>query len=247
MVTFSARGAIDLVAIVEALLVAEHRSFRQAADVLGIRQSAVSRRIRALEDTLGVSLFERHHGGVRITSAGARFLDRARYAILHLDQAIDAAGVAGRGENGAVRLGICSSIAAGFLRDLIQGFRERHPEVLVHILELASHEHFALLRRGHLDIAFVMGVPVVPNCDTEKFWLERVFVILPCGHALCSRREIEWEALPDENFILRESDPGPAIQDCIIKRLADHGHRPRVHRFDVGARHPSIWSRLASE
>ena len=56
---------IDLVSVTQALLVAEHLSFSRAAQVLGVRQSAVSRRVRALEDKLGVSLFERDHTGVR--------------------------------------------------------------------------------------------------------------------------------------------------------------------------------------
>ena len=55
--------AINLISIAQALLVAEHLSIRRAAGVLGVRQSAVSRRIRSLEDALGVSLFERYHGG----------------------------------------------------------------------------------------------------------------------------------------------------------------------------------------
>ncbi len=79
-----------------------------------------------------------------------------------------------------------------------------------------------------------MGTPAVPNCETAQFWTERVFVSLPQGHVLCARKEIEWEALRDEHFILRQSDPGPTIQDYIIKRLADLGHRLSVQRFDVG-------------
>ena len=78
---------IDFVSITQGLLVAECLSFRRAAAVLRIRQSTVSRRVRSLEDTLGVSLFERFSGGVRVTAAGARFFDRARYALVQLDQA----------------------------------------------------------------------------------------------------------------------------------------------------------------
>jgi len=79
----------------QALLVGEYLSFRRVAAVLGIRQSAVSRRVRELEDELGVSLFERHHAGVRITNAGVRFLQEARAALAQLDQAVKAATAAG--------------------------------------------------------------------------------------------------------------------------------------------------------
>lgn len=226
--------AINLVSIAQALLVAEHLSFRQAASALGVRQSAVSRRIRSLEDTLGVSLFERYHGGVRITAAGARFFDRARSALIQLDHAVETAAAAGRGENGHLRVGIFSSIATGFLRELIRTFCEQHPDVALQISEVASPDHVALIRKGRLDIAFVMGTPAVPNCETAQLWTEPVFVVLPQGHVLCAREEIEWEALRDEHFILRQSDPGPAIQDYVIKRLANLGYRPSVRRFDVG-------------
>jgi DNA-binding transcriptional LysR family regulator len=225
---------IDLVSITQALLVAKHLSFRQAAGALGARQSAVSRRIRSLEDRLGVSLFERHHGGVRITAAGAHFFHRARAALAQLDSAVKIAGAAGRGENGHLRIGIFSSIATGFLRELIQSFRQQHAEIALQISEVAFREHVALIRKGHLDVAFVMGLPVVPNCETARFWTERLFVVLPEGHTLCAREEIEWKAFRDDQFILRESDPGPAIQDYVIKRLAHLGHRPSVQSFDVG-------------
>src|SRR6516164_9468822 len=79
-----------------------------------------------------------------------------------------------------------------------------------------------------------MGTPAVPNCEVLQLWTEQIFVILPQGHALCTRKEIEWEAVRDEHFILRQCDPGPAIQDYVIKRLADLGHRPSVQKFDAG-------------
>ncbi len=63
---------------------AEHLSFSRAAQVLGIQQSAVSRRVRALEDKLGVSLFERDASGIRLTEAGRRFLDRSRSALAEM-------------------------------------------------------------------------------------------------------------------------------------------------------------------
>src|SRR5262245_2730825 len=89
--------AINPSSVAEALLVAEHLSFRRAAAVLGIHQSAVSRRVRTLEDELGVSLFERHHTGVRLTNAGTHFFQEARDALRQLESAVEAATTAGSG------------------------------------------------------------------------------------------------------------------------------------------------------
>ena len=102
---------IDLVSVTQALLVAEHLSFSRAAQVLGVRQSAVSRRVRALEDKLGVSLFERDSTGVRLTEAGRRFLERTRPALSEIDHAMKAAASAGRGAEGVIRIGILASVS----------------------------------------------------------------------------------------------------------------------------------------
>jgi DNA-binding transcriptional LysR family regulator len=60
---------IELTSVKQALKVAEHLSFRRAAEALGICQSSVSKRVRALENLLGVDLFDRHHAGVKVTDA----------------------------------------------------------------------------------------------------------------------------------------------------------------------------------
>jgi DNA-binding transcriptional LysR family regulator len=54
-----------------AVAAAHHRSFRRAADALGVKQSTLSRCIRQMEDRLGIAVFERSSGGVRLTAAGA--------------------------------------------------------------------------------------------------------------------------------------------------------------------------------
>jgi DNA-binding transcriptional LysR family regulator len=225
------RPAIDLVSITQGLLVAEYLSFRRVANVLGVRQSAVSRRVRSLEDVLGVSLFERYHGGVRITAAGAQFFDKARDVLIQLNYAVKTAGAAGCGAVGRLNIGILSSMSGGFLREAIRQYRTRHPDVAIQILEGTSIDHIARVRNRSLDVAFVAGTPAVPNCEVTHFWTERLFVALPQAHALCEREQIEWEALRDEHFIVRQSDPSSAM---LIKRFSELGHRPSLQRFDVG-------------
>jgi len=189
--------SVDLASVTQTLLVAEHFSFRRAADVLGVRQSAVSRRVRALEDSLGVSLFERYHAGVRLTVAGARFVEQVSRALLHLDYALKTAGAAGRGANGQLCIGIFSSVASGFLRELLRAYLAQHPAVCIHISEGAASEHIARIRKGQLDVAFVRGAPTLSSCEVEALWTERMFLALPQEHRLCNTDAIEWESLRD--------------------------------------------------
>jgi DNA-binding transcriptional LysR family regulator len=225
---------IDLVSITQALVVTECLSFHRAARVLGNEPSTVGRRVRALEDVLGVSLFERTPAGVRPTTAGARFFEQARALLRQLDDAVQAAGAAGRGVIGHLNIGILSSMAAGFLREVIRAYRARHAKVEMHILEGASREQIALLRESRLDVAFVLGAPDLPNCEVAQLWTEQIFVALPKAHKLCDCDEITWESLRHEKVILCQSELGGAIHDRLIARLAQLGYSPWIERLDVG-------------
>lgn len=79
---------------------AEHGSFRKAGVALKIQESAISRRIRDLEDELGASLFHRHYGGVSLTQAGQRFLGRARKVLRQIKDGASDVGAIGRAELG---------------------------------------------------------------------------------------------------------------------------------------------------
>ena len=99
---------------------ADHGSFRRAAAALGIQESAISRRIRELEERLGTAFFIRSPSGVALTHAGKQFVQRGRKALLEIGLARAEASAIGRGEDGHVRIGIFSSLASGFLSDLIE-------------------------------------------------------------------------------------------------------------------------------
>lgn len=94
---------------------AEHGSFRWAGAALGIQESAISRRIRDLEDRIGLSLFHRHSSGVFLTVAGERYLRHARRILRHVGECVTDAVKIDRSKEGRVRMGIFSSLASVFL------------------------------------------------------------------------------------------------------------------------------------
>ena len=209
-------------------------SFRRAAVSLGIEQSAISRRIRDLEDDIGAALFIRHSGGVIPTQAGKKFLRHARQALNEIAYAAADVGPIGRGDEGLVRVGIFSSLASGFLAQMLRTYSDRYAGVHIDIIEGGPSDHIAAVRTHKLDVAFVTGAPSQADCDAAQLWTERVFVVLPSGHALAERKCIHWDDLRDQAFIVSEGDPGPEIQDFLIMRLADLGVHPAIERYRVG-------------
>ncbi|NJM82384.1 MAG: LysR family transcriptional regulator [Tabrizicola sp.] len=226
--------AIELRHLRYVVAASEWGSFRRAAVSLGVEQSAISRRIRDLEDDLGATLFIRHSGGVTLTHAGNIFLRHARQAVNEVSHAATDIASIGRGDEGMVRVGILSSLAAGFLPQMLRVYSDRYAGVHIDFVEGTPSDHIAAVRLHKLDVAFVTGEPSPSDCDAAQFWTERVFVVLPSDHALAERERISWDDLRDQVFIVGEGISGPEIQDFLIKKLSDLDACPVIERYCVG-------------
>lgn len=216
------------------LAAAEHGSFRKASLAIGLQQSTISRCIRDLEDRMGASLFHRHSYGVRLTNAGGRFLPRARQIIRSLGEGAAEVSSMGRSEQGRIRIGLYSSIASGFLAELLSNYGRWHNKVDVELVDGNPYDHVAAIRQFELDIAFLTGSKEWSGCEQIHLWSERIFIVLPDNHALVPQTELTWQQLATEAFIVSEAPPGQEIHDHLVRRLADLGSHPTIHVHSVG-------------
>jgi len=162
-----ARGALEGV---EAFLrVAARRSFRQAADDLGITPSAISQTIRGLEARVGVALFTRTTRNVGLTEAGERFLERARPAFEEMVAAGDAARGLAQRPSGLLRLAAPRAVVPLLLQPILASFAEAYPEVVVEIvaseelIDLAKDGFDAGIRLGEFIAADMTVVRLTPS------------------------------------------------------------------------------------
>ncbi len=225
---------IPLASLIQTLAVAEYLNFRHAASAMGVSQSSVSARVKALEDNLGVLLFERHARGVRLTEAGRHFVERIAAGVGHLDHAVKTAGMAALGEHGRLRVGIHALIPGSFLEELIARYREDYPGVEVEMTEGTARDAVMQLRADRLDVAFVAGRPDLPDCHTRLIWTEPLMAVLPDRHRLAGRSAITWADLVGESFLVRHGSTGPQVHDHIVQRLAGRWPAPSIRRLDVG-------------
>jgi DNA-binding transcriptional LysR family regulator len=103
------------------LAASDHSSFRRAAAALNITQPTLSKRIRELENRLGVLLFERSTGGAELTPIGEDFVLSAR-RVAGLETMEIRAKAANRGEAGRLEIGFYTSLSTGALRNIILSF-----------------------------------------------------------------------------------------------------------------------------
>jgi DNA-binding transcriptional LysR family regulator len=129
--------------------VAEQGSTLKAGRVLGVSQTTVARRIAALEDAIGLSLFERRAAGYTLTSDGEDLLRHARQVSAAAEQFAQAAGSRTRDLSGTVRL-TTQDIFMVFLAPMLRELHERHPDILI---ELDEGQQMRDLGAGEADIA----------------------------------------------------------------------------------------------
>ncbi|WP_345892832.1 LysR family transcriptional regulator [Roseomonas gilardii] len=225
---------IPLASLVQTLAVAEHLSFCRAAVALGTTQSSVSARIKALEEELGILLFERNTRGVRLTEAGRLFVERVSAGVDQLDHAVKSAGLAASGERGRLRIGIHALIPHSFLAKLICQYRADHPGIEVEIAEGTARDTVMQLRADRLDVVFVAGTPDLPDCHSRPIWTEPLLALLPEQHPLAAQPAVTWDDLASEAFLVRHGGTGPQVHDHILLRLAGRWSAPSILRFDVG-------------
>jgi DNA-binding transcriptional LysR family regulator len=137
----------DLNALAVFALVAEERSFRAAADRMGVTRSAVSQTIRKLEEALGIALVNRTTRSVALTEAGERLYAEAVPALREMQGALDAAANLTGTPRGRLNLAV-SSIAESFLSGpLLTSFLDQNPDVKLHVT--VTDEEFDIVAQGY--------------------------------------------------------------------------------------------------
>jgi LysR family transcriptional regulator, glycine cleavage system transcriptional activator len=124
-----------------------HESFTVAAGELCVTTSAVSRQIRALENELGMRLFERRPGGLKLTSEGAEYLTEVAAAFRRLEQA--SASLRSGGQRRVLRLSVLASFAGNWLVPRLPAFERAHPGIDLVMESGRDHQPACrLARRG---------------------------------------------------------------------------------------------------
>lgn len=137
----------DLNALAVFSLVAEERSFRAAADRLGVTRSAVSQVIRRLEETMGIALVQRTTRSVSLTEAGQQLFDQVTPAIADMQAAVEETGSLNGRPRGQLRLAV-SSIAERFLAGpFLAGFAAAHPDIRIDLV--VTDEQFDIVAEGY--------------------------------------------------------------------------------------------------
>lgn len=163
------------------ILTAELGSITRAAGELGLVQSALSRKVQAIEEELGCTLFNRLPRGIQLTPAGRRFLDRARRIVREVDFARSDVRDGAAEVAGSVSLGLSPTLAPLLAPDCLAQVASDFPGIHLKIVEGFSSSLLDLLLTGRIDLAVLTNPPRTPMLQQEPAVSEEILVITPPG------------------------------------------------------------------
>jgi len=208
--------------------VGECGSFSRGAEAVSVVQSAVSHRIRNLEDEVGTPLFNRVGRAVSLTDAGKVLLGDARDILRSIETAKDRVRHIRDGEVGRIRIGFQGAACRRqIVSESLIEFRTRYPKVELELSPMTGISMQAALKDGAIDGGFFYreGNPAL---DYRSLYIDDWVLAMPSSHHLVSMEELQLKDLRGEKFIVLPRRVAPVLYDRILAACHAGGLTPEI-------------------
>jgi len=218
--------------------VCEERNIARAAEREAIVASAISKRIGAIEQELGVALIRRGRRGIEPTAAGEALLRHARDVLGAMERMYAELSEFARGVHGSVRVFASLSVMSEFLPDDVGAFLARNRSVRVSLEERVSSEIVRAVREGAADFGVCWDAGELGGLVTARYRVDHLCVALLPTHPLAKRKRLAFaETLPHEQIDILS---GSMVQATLRREAAVANqtlrHRIQVSTFDAACR-----------
>ncbi|MFC4911626.1 LysR family transcriptional regulator [Actinomadura gamaensis] len=208
--------------------VAEEGNLTAAAELTRVSQPALTKRMRRLEDVLGVPLFVRSHSGMALTGAGRALADRVPALLAAWDRVMRETRAEARRSGRVLRVGFVASGANEATQRIVAEFAGRRPGWRVDTFQAPWSDPSAGLASGEVDAALVrLPFPGADAWCVRELFAEPRCVALAATHPLAARDVIAFEELWDEPFVAAPPETGE-WRDYWLATGERDGRAPRI-------------------
>ncbi|GAA0136440.1 LysR family transcriptional regulator [Paenibacillus sp. YSY-4.3] len=206
--------------------VARLGSFTKAADALYVTQPAISKAIKAMEDELGVVLFDRLGKRVELTDAGQIIAGQAQQIVASFHNLTSELDDLRNLKKGHIRIGLPPMVGASFFPKVIGQFHKKYPEITIQLYENGAKKVELEVAAGTLEVGVVVLPTTQDGLSSFPFVEEKLNLVVHPSHPLAERKEVELAELAQDDFVLFREDF--TLHDRIIGECARFGFQPHV-------------------
>lgn len=209
------------------LAVADNGGFTRAAEVLHVSQPTLSQQIRQLEESLGVSLFDRTSRTVKPTDAGAAYIECARRVLVELAAGKRALHDVKDLSRGTLRLAMTPTFMAYLVGPLVRDYTARYPNIHLELFELSMGDIETGLMNDTLDIAIAFDQVRQADIESIPAFIETLGLMVGRNHPLYDcQSALTAEQVGQLEFALLT--PDFATRVCIDEYFAKARITPKV-------------------
>jgi len=208
--------------------VAEALHFGRAAHSLHLSQPALSKQIQALEESLGVQLFERTKQWVRLTPAGQTFLETAHRIVQEVEEGVQITKQVASGQIGKLRLGLTEATLFSLAPKILQHYRSQSPQVELVLSSGGTETHVEALRTHRIDVGFVYLPIREPSLSVHPLYEESYIAALPTHHRLARHKQLSLQSLANEPLIFYPRSLAPVLYATFIQQCEQAGFFPNI-------------------
>jgi DNA-binding transcriptional LysR family regulator len=192
---------IDYLGLEAFVSIGDRGSFHRAAAHLNLSQTALSHRMRKLEDDIGVKLLTRSTRQVALTPAGLELLPRARRMIEDMQASFADLRRQGRERQERLAVGCLPTLAIHYLPSILHDFGRAFPDLNVQIHDLSASEIADLVQSGQAEFGLTIVSANRWDLEIEPLVKEPFVCACPAGHPLASEPFISWSQLAGEPLV----------------------------------------------
>jgi DNA-binding transcriptional LysR family regulator len=221
---------IDFLGIEAFLSIANCGSFHGAAGHLNLSQTALSHRLKKLEDDLGVKLLSRSTRQVSLTPAGLELLPTAQKILDEISHTLDALRRQGKNLQERLAIGCLPTIAIHHLPEVLRQFKKMHPDIAVRVFDNSVAELVERVRAREAEFAITIVSASRWDMSITPLLKEPFVLVCPSKHPLASRSSVDWSELDDVPLIRISTQTGNRflIDDALGARRENMAWRYEV-------------------
>lgn len=211
---------IDFLGLEAFIAIAERGNFLRAAAHLNLSQTALSHRMRKLEDDLGLKLLTRSTRQVTLTDAGLELLPNAQRMLDEMEASYEALRRQGRERRETIAIGCLPTVATRVLPRVLETFNRRFPGMTVRVFDDASGDIAERVQAGQAEFGITIVSANRQDLEIRPLLKDPYVLLCRRDHALAGNSAISWADLDRQALVRVSSNTGNRgiIDDALGRR-----------------------------